>query len=375
MIAEKIKNCCEIAQDTLDGAYGWLQELAWILAIVLIFNFIVKKMLFKLHQHFKQQNRIWKDSFVSALYKPLSYYIWFFAAVESLDLLQLPKFSQTYFEYKHLVLAIVATLNGAWFLMRWKKNIVRHMIIKSKKNEITLDHAKIDLVNKLATMLIAFLTVLVLMELTGRSFTTLIAFGGIGGLAIAFSSQEIIASFFGSMMIYLTHPFGIGDWIVLPEKNIEGHVEEIGWYMTRIRTFDKRPIYVPNAIFAKMVVVNPSRMISRQIKETIGIRYGDIDKLQEVIAEIKNMLMQHPDLNRSMPLYVHFVDFGAYSLDILMCAYTNRILNEDFLRVKEDIFFKIIAILKKHNAECAYPTTTLEIPSGLKVGVSQSLFS
>ena len=55
----------------------------------------------------------------------------------------------------------------------------------------------------------------------------------------------MISNFFGGFMIYVTHSFGIGDWINLPDHNVEGYVEEIGWYTTRIRTFEKRPIYVP----------------------------------------------------------------------------------------------------------------------------------
>ena len=50
-------------------------------------------------------------------------------------------------------------------------------------------------------------------------------------------------------MVYMDRPFSIGDWISSPDKDIEGTVEQIGWRSTRIRTFDKRPLYVPNAIF------------------------------------------------------------------------------------------------------------------------------
>ncbi|MCB2069634.1 MAG: mechanosensitive ion channel, partial [Ottowia sp.] len=51
-----------------------------------------------------------------------------------------------------------------------------------------------------------------------------------------------------------------------PDKEIEGTVEEIGWRLTRIRTFDKRPLYVPNSVFNNIAVENPSRMQNRRIK-------------------------------------------------------------------------------------------------------------
>ncbi len=68
-------------------------------------------------------------------------------------------------------------------------------------------------------------------------------------------------------MIYFDRPFKVGDWIRSPDRQIEGTVERIGWRMTIIRTFDKRPLYVPNSVFSSIVVENPSRMLNRRIYE------------------------------------------------------------------------------------------------------------
>ena len=92
------------------------------------------------------------------------------------------------------------------------------------------------------------------------------------------------------MVIYLDRPFKVGEWVRSPDKEIEGTVEEIGWRMTRIRTFDQRPLYVPNATFVSISVENPSRMRNRRIKETIGIRYDDADKMREIITDVVAML-------------------------------------------------------------------------------------
>lgn len=216
------------------------------------------------------------------------------------------------------------------------------------------------MIDKLGTVLILIIGVMLLLEVTGNSLNTLVAFGGISGLALAFASQEVIASFFGGLMIYVSHPFSIGDWIVLPERSIEGHVEEIGWYNTKIRTFDKRPIYVPNSIFSKIVVVNPSRMSHRQIKETIGIRYRDVASLKGIIADVKELLDKSPDIDHDMYYGVYFSEFGAYSLDILFSAYTFEKSTDGYNKIKEQIFFGIIDILDKHHAELAFPTTCVE---------------
>jgi MscS family membrane protein len=169
-------------------------------------------------------------------------------------------------------------------------------------------------------------------------------------------------------MIYLTHPFSIGDWVNLPEKSIEGHVEEIGWYMTRIRTFEKRPIYIPNSLFSKMVVVNPSRMTHRQFKEIIGIRYSDLGLAKGIILDIKDMILSHSDVDPILPTIVRLTSFGDYSVDILVSAYIRPTDTDGFSRAKEDIFFKIADIIKQHGADFAYPTSTIEIAKALPVG-------
>ncbi len=258
------------------------------------------------------------------------------------------------------VLKVGGVLALAWFLFNWKRRTIQATLDKNKAHKTVPDRSRIDAIDKILTVLILVVTGILLLEATGNSLNTLIAFGGISGLALAFASQEVIASFFGGLMIYLTHPFAIGDWILLPEKSIEGHVEEIGWYTTKVRTLDKRPLYVPNSIFAKIVVVNPSRMTHRQIKETIGIRYRDVGALKGIIDDINQILVRNREIDQEMSNNAFFSAFGAYSLNIVFTAYTFETSTEGFNRIKEALLFEIIEILNKYKAELAYPTTCVE---------------
>ena len=362
-----MKGCCTSAIAALDGVYGKINELIAIVVFVLVFNFFAKWMLKKLHLRFEKQKKIWKDSFVQALYLPLSYYVWFFAFVHVFDLITFEHFSESSLFNRHVLLDSGALIAFSWFLLRWKNYVVKQLLHKSKNREITIDHAKIDAINKVATVTILFFTVLILLEITDRSLNTIIAFGGIGGLAIAFASQEIISNFFGGLMIYLTQPFIIGDWVHLPERDIEGIVEEIGWYMTRIRTLDKRPVYIPNSIFTKLVLVNPSRMSHRQINETLAVRPSDIGKLKDLIQDIKSMLETHPEVDHRQTLLVRFKGFGEYSLNIQVYCFIKTIDTDGFARVKEEILFKISDLLKKHNCDTAMPAHTVHYPKDVQL--------
>lgn len=326
------------------------RETLILIACALLFTLFAKGILNSLHQRFEKQNKIWSLSFVEALYKPLSWFVWLFAIAYTIDLL----FPGFIFHYH--VVKITGVVCAVWFVMRWKKALIRLLTTKGK-GKLAGDRSRIDVIDKAVTMLVLFLALLFLLEVTGNSVTTLIAFGGIGGLAIAFASQEIIANYFSGIMIYANRPFSIGDWIDLPERQIEGHVEEIGWYMTRIRTFDKRPIYVPNAIFSKMIVVTPSRMSHRHIKEKLHLRYQDAKAVQPIIEAITLMLHSNPAVDPAQRVLVNLENFGSYSLEVAISAYTTTIEGDDFAAIKQDILLRILEILKHYGAEIAIPSS------------------
>jgi MscS family membrane protein len=355
---DKVETYFQFILAALDGAYGWISETISLLVLVIFFNFLAKWFLLRLHRSFERNQKYWQDSFVRALIKPLCYYVWFFAILHAVDLIAYRTFAKVPIANMHLVLNLGAIICFSWFCLRWKKNIVNELSLMSKNHRIAIEQSKIDVIDKLVTIIILFSTILLLMEAANRSINTLIAFGGVGGLAIAFASQEVIANFFGGIMVYATHPFAKGDWIQIPDRNIEGIVEEIGWYMTRIRSLDKRPIYVPNSIFSKVVVITPSRMTHRRIKETIGLRYCDNPVLKAVISDIRCMLQQHPDVDKNNSIIVNLDAFGVYSLDILIQAHLLILDSEGFAKVKGEILFKIADILKLHHAELATPSTT-----------------
>jgi len=358
---KKILECCEFAISAIDGAQGFFNELIAIILFVIIFNVLARWLLKKLGNKFLEKKKYWHESFVRAIFLPLNYYAWFFAAIHTIDLISQHFFSINLFRDLHLILKIGAIIAFIWFLLRWKKNIVNIMMRRIKNHEITMVPGKLDVINKIITVALIFIAFLMLLEVTHSNMNTLIAFGGVGGLALAFASQEIIANFFSGAMIYLTQPFLVGDLINVPEKNIEGHVEDIGWYMTLIRTIDKRPVYIPNSIFSKIVVINPSRMTHRQFKEIYALRYQDIPKVPALIDDIKSMLKNHPSIDQKQRIAVYINTFATYSLDVLVSAFTKITSAEAYYELRQDLLVKIYAIIEKHGAKAAVPITYFEM--------------
>jgi MscS family membrane protein len=202
-----------------------------------------------------------------------------------------------------------------------------------------------------------------ILQTLGFSISGVLAFGGIGGVAVGFASKDLLSNFFGGFIIYMDRPFAVGDWVRSPDREIEGTVENIGWRVTRIRTFDKRPLYVPNSVFSHIAVENPSRMSNRRIKETIGIRYDDASKIEIIINQIKEMLKKHSDIDAGKTLIVNFNCFAPSSLDFFIYTFTKTTDWIEFHNVKQDVLLKIIKIVNENGAEFAFPTSTMHLAS------------
>jgi MscS family membrane protein len=200
-----------------------------------------------------------------------------------------------------------------------------------------------------------------MLQTLGVSISGILAFGGIGGIAVGFAAKDLLANFFGGLMIYLDRPFAVGDWIRSPDREIEGTVVNIGWRLTEIRTFDQRPLYVPNSVFANIALENPSRMRNRRIYETIGVRYCDAGKMQVIVDEVRAMLSSHPDIAPDRTLIVNFNAFAASSMDFFVYTFTRTTDWVAFHGIKERILLEIVRIIESHGAEFAFPTSTIHI--------------
>jgi MscS family membrane protein len=353
-------NLLHTCRGVMEGCYGPTVQALGIILFVLIFNFFVRILLNHLSERFKKSNKIWSYSFVNALQKPFNYFVWFVAVIVFSDILLTALFNYRLYDM-HMILSLGSILTLSWFLFRWNKRVAQRMVEMSLHHEIDMTLGKVDLISKIGKGIIIFITLFLLMDITGRNVQTLIAFGGIGGLALAFASQQVISNFFGGMMVYFTQPFAVGELINLPEKKIEGHIEEIGWYLTRIRSLEKRPIYVPNSIFSQTIVITPSRQTHERIFHVIKLRYEDIQIIEAIIKEIRLMLLQSSFIDQSLAIDVHFTGFAESDLNIEISAYVSKNSGKDFRSARQEVFLKIGEIIKQSGAAVATPTSILEI--------------
>ncbi len=350
---------------------GWFLKVFLIVFLVLFFNYLVYRLLNRLHKKLQGTENPWDDAVIDALRKPIRFLIWFVGIAFAAEVLVTELYPSQIQDWKAAVTTIGklrdigVILMVIWFLVRMVKRAETNIIQIREKQHREIDHTTVEVVVKLIRMSIIITGALIVLARMGFNVSGVVAFGGVGGIAVGFAAKDLLANFFGAMMIYLDRPFKIGDWVRSPDRKIEGTVEAIGWRLTRIRTFDKRPLYIPNATFTSIAVENPSRMTNRRIYETIGVRYDDAAKIKIIVEKVKQMLINHDDIDKQQTMIVNFNSFAASSLDFFVYTFTKTTNWIKFHNIKQDVLLKIIDIIEGEGAEFAFPTSTLHIPDGI----------
>lgn len=344
-------------------ASTWAFEVFVIVTLTLTLRLALRYLMRHLKRLADRSRNAWDDALVEASRLPLGWLILGVGILFALDL-ALAASQSDLAGYVNPARQLWIVVMLGWFAVRLIRLMETHYIERisdQAETEITTAHA----VAKLLRASAVITTAIIAMQTLGFSVTSILAFGGVGGIVVGFAARDLLANFFGAAVVFFDRPFSVGDWIRSPDSEIEGTVEEIGWRVTRVRTFDKRPLYVPNSKFTSITIENPSRMTNRRIFETIGVRYDDIPAIEGILEDVREMLHSHPDIDTGRILMVNLNHFGESSVDFFVYTFTKTTRWAEFHRVKEDVLLKIARIVEGRGGEIAFPTRTLHLQGPL----------
>lgn len=251
-----------------------------------------------------------------------------------------------------------ATLTVAfWGFLRFVDLIADLLAEGARERDLAIYHF-VPLIKRAARVFLIIIGVILVIQNLGYSVGSLLTGLGIGGLAVALAAQESLGNFFGSVSIAADRPFKVGDWIQVGSK-IDGDVEEVGLRSTKVRTWAKSQLTIPNKLLADEIIENWSRMPKRRVKQVVGVTYETKpDQMDALVGDIRKLLREDEGVNQDFIL-VNFTDFGPHSLDILVYYFTSTTKWLEHMDIRQRINLKIMHAVEARGLSIAFPTQTV----------------
>ncbi len=251
---------------------------------------------------------------------------------------------------------ILAVLGVTWLLLRMT-NVVSEVMeerLKSRGEKAAL--ALLPLGRRLVKAVIWGLAFLGMFQNLGFDITGLLAGLGVGGIAVALAAQKSIENLFGGATLLVNQPIRVGDYCKFGA--MAGTIEDVGLRSTRVRTLDRTLITVPNSEFSQTQIENFGVRDRIRLYALLGFRYETTpDQFRYLLSELRSLLWSHPKIDTET-VRVRFVGFGAYSLDVEVAAYGLTSDWKEFLAIREDIFLRMMDIVKNSGTSFAFPSQT-----------------
>lgn len=219
-------------------------------------------------------------------------------------------------------------------------------------------HGFAPLIKKTTRIFLIIVAVVMVVDNLGYDIGGILATLGVGGLAFAIAAKDTVANLYGSIALILDRPFKVGDWIQVG-NDVDGDVESIGLRSTKVRTWPKTVISIPNAVLANEKINNWSRMPKRRVKQVVGVTYETSPETMNAIVEDIRALLRGDEGVHQEFILVNWTDFGESSLDILVYYFTVTTRWLEYMDVRQRINTKIAQAIAARGSSVAFPTRTL----------------
>nr|MBC7611486.1 mechanosensitive ion channel family protein [Pseudopedobacter sp.] len=343
-----------------------------IILLALIFKKLFSKIISKLIFTFfkKYSNEIKVDKFLELLLKPIEFLIGiiiFYIAINQLTYpLNLVIFKRTVEKVAYTITIIevidkifltLIIISGFRILLRIIDFMSHIFAYKASLTDSKTDDQLVPFMRELTKIVTIILAVFVVMgAVFNMNVATIIAGLGIGGLAIALAAQDTLQNLLGSFTIFADKPFVVGDLVHVADY--DAVVEKVGFRSTTVRTLDKTLVIIPNKKMIDSPLENLTLRNLRRVKFSVGVLYGTpATTIKKIAKEIKAYLDEHHET--SMDAIVVFDAFGASSLDILILYYIEIVDYDIYMKIKEEINYKVMEIVLNNGADFAFPSRTL----------------
>lgn len=244
-------------------------------------------------------------------------------------------------------------------------NVVMPVSHLFKRLEELFDRSILDWFFNAAKAALALIGAATILEIWGIRVGPIIAGLGLFGVAVALGAQDLFKNLIAGILILAEGWFKIGDWILI-KGVVEGTVEKIGFRSTRIRRFDKAPVFVPNTMLSDNTVINFSNMTYRRISWLVGLEYRTtVPQLRAIREGIEAWLLEHSAFVNppEAPLFVRVDNFSDSSIDLKIYCFTRTTVWGEWLQKKEELVMAIKEMVENQGAGFAFPSQSIYVES------------
>jgi len=205
---------------------------------------------------------------------------------------------------------------------------------------------------------------MVILQSFGVSITPLLTALGIGGIAIALALQDTLSNLFAGFQIIASKKIRVGDYIKL-DSGDEGHVTDITWRNTTIRSLPNNTVVLPNSRLANSIVTNyniPEKEMSFLVQ--VGVSYGsDLEKVERATVDVAREIMKTvPGGVPGFEPFIRYHTFGDFSIGFTVIMRAKEFV--DHYPLKHEFVKKLHARYIKEGIEIPFPIRTVRMQGG-----------
>lgn len=342
---------------------GWVYLLIF-LSLSFVLFFVLQKVISQLQSHFKQRHsHFFLQSFLNLrIDRPVSGILLSFLWLSFYQYLGLPSAVTIPLATGIKIVQSLLFIRIAYLFCEavglWLQQT-------AQQTDNVAQQQLIPLIRKSLKVLVVLLGSLLLIQSLGFNVMSLLAGLGLGGLALALAAQDTAANFFGSLMILVDQPFRVGDHIKITDT--EGVVENIGFRSTRIRTFDRSLVTLPNSFVAKEKIDNLTLRDAFRIRHVIGFTYSTPTRtLADFCEELRKDFSLNPKIVKD-DIRVYFQELGDFNLQVLVQIYVTPMTVLEFAAFRQEVLIQIMNLSDARGLDFAFPTQTHHILESTKV--------
>ena len=229
-----------------------------------------------------------------------------------------------------------------------------YFLHRSESVDKRTERLLVPVTRKFVTAVIMLGGALLVLAVVGVPVVSIVAYLGIGGLAVALAAKDSVENVFGSLTILFDMPFALGDWVKIDK--VEGIVEQINLRSTRIRTFEDSLITLPNSNLIKASVENFGARRYRRQKFNLRFSHdSDPNALEKFVDDYRAKVKAQSGVVNEKTV-VEINDLTEQWIGVLVICHLDATASVDEMKVRSKLMIDALRLAKERNLKFAAAT-------------------